>query len=173
MLNVEREESGNILIRMPVPALEFLHRLPARLRAILEEPDFRDSAVRRLFPIAYKDPQQESEYRKLLGDDLLQRKLEAIDVFESTLKRSRVDRREATIAIAARDFPSCLGVVNDMRLVLGVELDIRDETWGREIDPGDPRGEKLLLLHFLSFFEEALLESTGMVDLDIGPEDIA
>lgn len=173
MVNVEREESGNVLVRLPVPALEFLHRLPGKLRAILQDPDFAETVVRRLFPVAYRNPQQESEYRKLLGDDLLRRKLEAIDVFESTLKASRVHRREATITIAARDFPACLGVVNDMRLVLGVELDIRDETWGREIDPDDPRGERLLLLHFLSFFEEALLESTGMVDLDIRPEDIA
>lgn len=172
-MNVEKKKNGNFLVRMPVPALEFLHRLPGKLRAILKDPDFSDSVVRRLFPVAYRDLQKESEYRELLGDDLRRRKLEAIEVFEEILKTCRLDLHLAAITIAAQHFTACLGVINDMRLVLGVELDIRQEIWEREFDPGDPRSENLLVLHFLSYFEEALLEATGMVDLDIRPEDIA
>ncbi len=163
MLNVERRKNGTFRVRMPIPALEFLRRLPGKLRAILENPDFGDSAVRRLFPVAYKDPQKEAEYRQLLAGDLARRKLEALDVFEKILAGSKLDRQQAAIEISEEHFHPCLGVINDMRLVLGVELDIEEEIWEREFDPGDPRSEKLLLLHFLSYVEESLLEATGMV----------
>jgi hypothetical protein len=163
MLNVERRKNGAFRVRMPVPALEFLRRLPGRLRAILENPDFGDSAVRRLFPAAYRDPQKEAEYRQLLADDLARRKLEAVGVFERVLADSQLDLQQAAIEIPQEHFHACLGVINDMRLVLGVELDIREELWEREFDPAGPHGEKLLLLHFLSYVEESLLEATGMV----------
>ena len=173
MLNVQPQKNGDFLVTMPPPALEFLHRLPGKLRSVLRNPDFGDSAVRRLFPVAYKDPRREEEYRRLLADDLTRRKLEALDVFEEILTSCDLDPRQASLTIAGKHFHACLGVINDMRLVLGVELDIREEIWEKELDPGDPRGEKLLLLHFLSFLEESLLEATGMVDLDIRPEDVA
>ena len=173
MLNVEPQKNGGFLVRMPVPALQFLHRLPRTLRSILQNPDFGDSAVRRLFPVAYSDPQKETEYRKLLADDLMRRKLEALDVFEEILTGCELDLQQAAITIPQEHFHACLGVINDMRLVLGVELDLREDLWEREFDPADPRYEKLLVLHFLSYLEEALLEATGMVDLNIRPEDIA
>ena len=172
MLEIERQKNGSFVIRMPPVALECLHALPQRLRALLDNPDFNDRVVQRLFPVAYKDPQREAEYRQLLGDDLRQRKLEAIGVFEAILAESRLKRRRATMTIAAEHFGACLHVVNDMRLLLGTEMDIREDIWEKDIDPADPRSESLILLHFLSFFEESLLQATGLVDLNVRPEDV-
>ena len=173
MVHVERQKNGSFAVRMPAAVLECLHRLPRRLRSLLEDPNFSDRIVRRLFPIAYEDAEREAEYRNLLGDDFRQRKLESLQVFEDILGNCRLNLHQAKMTIAADHFHACLRVVNDMRLLLGTEVDIREDIWEKEIDPDEPLSESLLLLHFLSYFEESLLQATGMVDLNFRPEDIA
>ncbi len=166
MLRAQKLDDGDYEVHLPPQALELLWHLPRRLRNLLESPDFEDRVVRRLFPVAYDDEEKESEYRELLGDDLRQRKLAAIDVFEEILRSGEIHRREAHLSIPAERFDSVLGFINDMRLLLGVELDITDDNWQFEISPDHPRAEEMLLLDFLGFLQHSLLEATGMADLE-------
>ena len=61
------------------------------------------------------------------------------------------------LQIRATDFDLWLCFINDMRLVLGTELDIEDEGWGDAFDPNHPQAPELAPLHYLSWLQEELL----------------
>ena len=164
MLRVHRQKNGSLVVSVPQLDAFVLRELPARLRNLLERPDFASRVVQRLFPAAYKDPSKDAEYQKLLGDDLLRRKRESIALFEKTLENWKLRGRRVEITISEADFELWLGFVNDMRLVLGTELDIQDESWGQNFDPDHPQAQDFALLHYLSWLEEELLQAKGFPD---------
>ena len=159
MLRVRRRNDGSLSLSFPPREALLLQTLPGQLRALLEDPDFTDRAVERLFPPAYDDPEKEAEYRKLLGDDLRRRKLDCVDAFEATLRDSRTGIRGVEVTIKPEEFALWLGFVNDMRLVLGAKLDIQDDDWCRDFEPAAAGSPELALLHYLSWLEEELLRS--------------
>jgi hypothetical protein len=159
MLRVRRKENGTLLVSMDAQSAELLKELPQRMRSALERPDFTDRVVRRLFPPAYRTQEKENEYRQLLGDDLKKRKLDSVATFEKTLRGWKSGVLQTQIEVTPEDFELWLGFVNDMRLVLGTELDIRDESWGEKFDPDHPRAMDMMLLHYLSWLEEELLKA--------------
>ena len=136
-----------------------LKELPGRLRQVLGRSDFTDRVTRRLFPKAYDDEEMEAEYRHLLGEDLRQRKLENVKAFEHTLKNWKASQRQVHVRIGPGDFELWLGFINDMRLVLGTELDIQDDSWERDFDPAHPHAEEMQLLDCLGWLQEALLQA--------------
>jgi hypothetical protein len=76
-------------------------------------------AVRRLFPPAYeKDEEREIEYQELMRDELLERRLEHLDVLEETADAAELDDEQIEAWMAA---------INEIRLVLGTELDITED----------------------------------------------
>ena len=159
MLRVRREKNGTLLVSMDKQTAEILGELPRRLRSVLERPDFADRVVQRLFPPAYRTQKEETEYRKLLGSDLLKRKLESVEAFEKTLRGRKDGVLQVQLRVVAEDVELWLGFVNDMRLLLGTELDIRDESRGHTFDPSHPQAADMALLHFLSWLEEELLKA--------------
>lgn len=159
MARVERKKDGTLVVTLPLSEAILLQSLPARLRAVLEDPESAQRAVARLFPPAYADSGKEAEYRRLLGDDLQRRKLESVDVFERTLAGSKLSRGKVRLSIRAEEFDTWLSCVNDLRIAIGAELDIREENWSKEFDPNSPAAEEMALLHYLSWLEEILLEA--------------
>src|SRR3954454_14305234 len=92
---------------------ELLDRLDERLGS-------DDPTTVRLFPPAHQhDPDAEAEYRSLVGEDLLDGRRRALAVVRETLDTSTLD---------AAQLASWLGVVNDLRLVLGTEMGVTAET---------------------------------------------
>ncbi len=88
----------------------------------------RDS-LRRLYPPAYADDEaRQADYDALVRDDLLARRLDAIDTVEAT-----VDAGEVTGA----ELEAWVGVINDVRLVLGTRLDVSEEQRGVPADHPD------------------------------------
>jgi hypothetical protein len=161
MLSIHRLKDGGLRIALNPDFASTLQELPERLRRVLVRSDFADRVTRRLFPRAYQEEEEEkeAEYRKLLGDDLLKHKLESVKAFEHTLKSWEEVRGEVHLNLAADDFELWLGFVNDMRIVLGTELDIQDDSWERDFDPSHPQAEDMALLHCLGWLEELLLEA--------------
>jgi Domain of unknown function (DUF2017) len=126
---------------------ELLRRLPAELRVLLEaEPD--DPTLRRLFPPAYEDAEEEVEYRRLMHDELLDGRRQALELLEKTADRERLDGAE---------LHAWLGALNDLRLVLGTKLDVREELYEAEPDPADPRAPELALYLYLTWLQEELV----------------
>ncbi len=127
-----------------------LRSLPAQLRSLLdEEPD--DPSLRRLFPPAYTDAvDHEAEYRRLMGDELMEKHLSALAVLEETADSERLTEEQANAWLAA---------LNDLRLVLGTRLDVNEDMLGDEVDPSDPQYPALALYAYLSWLQEQLVEA--------------
>jgi Domain of unknown function (DUF2017) len=168
-MRVRRAKSGALTLSLPHVEALVLRDLPARLRAVLEREAFRDRLVERLFPRAYREEASEAEYRKLVGDELVARKLEGVKTFEETLAACRQRRKEVEITITPEQFQLWLGFVNDMRLLLGTELDVDESFFKQPFDPGHPRAADVALLYYLGWLEEELLRASGFRPLPEPP----
>jgi hypothetical protein len=146
---IERTREGEVRLRLPREERELLRSLPAQLRRLLDEAP-EDPSLERLFPPAYDDDESEAEYRRLMGDELLDGRRKALRVLEETLDRDRLSAEQAQAWLAA---------LNDLRLVLGTRLDVRDETLLAGLRPDDPRAPELAVYAYLSWLQEQLVEA--------------
>ena len=148
---VRRTRKGDFEIRLPDAERQLLAALVPQLRAALTEGEqATDPTLRRLFPTAYPDDAElDAEYHGLVHDDLLARRLAALDTMEATVSAGRVDE-EALLA--------WMGAVNDLRLVLGTRLDVSEET---ELAPDsdDPDAGPLAVYAYLGFLLESIVEA--------------
>jgi hypothetical protein len=173
MLDIRRRQNGTYVVTLDLYEALLLRSLPDRLRRLLESPEVDARVARRFFPPAYRDSQKNREYRRLLGDDLRRRKLAGVETFENTLRNLRRKGRQVEIRIRTEEYDLWLAFVNDMRVLLGVELDIRDDDWGsEEFDPESPHAEDLALLHYLSWLEEALISASGFEMPPVDPRQL-
>jgi hypothetical protein len=146
---IERTRDGAVRLRLPREERELLRTLPAQLRALLDEaPD--DPSLERLFPPAYDDAKSEDEYRRLMRDELLDGRRRALEVVEETLDRDRLSTEQAQAWLTA---------LNDLRLVLGTRLGVREDELLERLDPADPRAPGLGLYAYLSWLQEQLVEA--------------
>jgi Domain of unknown function (DUF2017) len=146
---IDRTGAGDVRLRLPREERDLLRGLPAQLRRLLDEsPD--DPSLERLFPPAYEEADSESEYRSLMGDELLDGRLRALHVLEETLDQDRLTAEQAQAWLTG---------LNDLRLVLGTRLDVKDETLLDGLRPDDPRAPELALYAYLSWLQEQLVEA--------------
>lgn len=144
---VMREPDGRFRLELPASERDVLRSLPGRLRELLASDD---PALERLFPPAYiDDPTREAEFRELVGSDLMEGKLGAIEVMETTIDAERLTEDELL---------AWLGALNDLRLVLGTRLDVTEETNFADFE-GDPREAAAALYWYLGAFEEDVVEA--------------
>jgi uncharacterized protein DUF2017 len=146
---IERTRDGGVRLRLPRDERALLRSLPAQLRALLDEAP-EDPSLERLFPPAYDDAEDEDEYRRLMGDELLDGRRRALRVVEETLDQDRLSGEQAQAWLTA---------LNDLRLVLGTRLDVRDETLLAELRPDNPRAPELAVYAYLSWLQEQLVEA--------------
>jgi len=137
---VKRVRSGVYQIHLSSEERELLRDLPRQMKALLAETD--DPALRRLFPPAYvDDPEGETEYRRLMGDDLLQGRQASLDTMAATIDAAELDEAQIT---------AWLSSLNDLRLVLGTRLDIQEDD-----DPVDTPIHQLY--YYLTMLEDAVI----------------
>ena len=135
-----RRTRGGFELKLPRAEREVLSSLPGQLRELIES---RDPSTTRLFPPAYQDdPERQSEYQELVGDDLRQKRLQALEIVDQTLQAKRLDEEQLL---------AWLGALNDLRLVLGTRLGIEVETDGEDIADDDPRAPTFGLYHYLGW----------------------
>jgi hypothetical protein len=149
---------GRVKVTLSGEEAALLRSLPEQLRSVLAEGD-ADPAGERLFPPAYDDPadaEAAAEYRRLMQDELLATKLAAIDTVTATLDRGYQRGGRWTVELSEDEALAWLGLLNDVRLTLGVRLEVTEDLDG-DIDPGDPRAPGFRLLYYLGWLEEHLL----------------
>jgi hypothetical protein len=149
-----------IRVRLGLDEVAVLRGLPEQLRAVLTE-GADDPVNRRLFPPAYLEPEdaeRDAEYRRLMQDELVQGKLAKLELVTGTLDRGSSTVRRWTVDLTAEEAAAWLGVLNDLRLALGVRLDITEDFDG-QVDDADPRAPGMHLLSYLGWLEEHLLEA--------------
>jgi hypothetical protein len=145
----ERGQGGEVELRLARDERALLAGLAGELRAVLEgEPG--DPSLRRLFPPAYEDEQDERAYRELTGSGLLDGRREALALLAATTDRERLSAEEADAWLRA---------LNDLRLVLGTRLDVQEDTFADELRQDDPRAPALAVYGYLSWIQGQLVEA--------------
>jgi uncharacterized protein DUF2017 len=143
---VRRTRRGGFELHLPREERTLLRGLPGQLRDLL---DSDDPALRRLFPPAYPDePDREAEYRRMVRDDLLTGKREALQIIEETVDARRVDEEQLT---------AWLGALNDLRLVLGTRLDVTEELYEEGLPDDDPRAPAFAVYAYLGWLQEQVV----------------
>ena len=122
----------------------------------VKKPD--NPALARLFPDAYGDADEASEFRRLTEPDLREAKRATARQVLETLQDYRPGDKLSLDAEQARAW---LGAVNDIRLVLAVWLEIEDDDDDPfdRIDEQDERHEIVLMYHWLGAVVEWLVEA--------------
>jgi hypothetical protein len=147
-------------VRLSAEEVAVLRGLPDQLRSVLgaSEPD---PVTERLFPPAYRDPEdgeRQQEYRHLVHDDLLAAKVANLDLVAGTLERGELRQRRWTVDLTEEEALAWLGVLNDLRLALGVRLDVTEDFDG-VVAPDDPEAAGKHLLSYLGWLEEHLVDA--------------
>ena len=125
---------------------EFLAGLPGQLRELLETDD---PSLHRLFPAAYhQDPERDEEFRRLMRDDLLTTHRESAELLERTAQSDTLSLEELNIWMNA---------VNNLRLVLGTQLDVTEGMDLDDMDEQDPRLPKFAVYGWLSMLLEQII----------------
>lgn len=144
---VRRTRSGQYELRLPPSERELVATLVSQLGQLLGADD---PSLRRLFPTAYpEDQEREAEYRKMVGDELMERHREALATVERTVAATRLEEDELLAWMAA---------INDVRLVLGTRLDVSEDT-DLDVDPSDPEAPLLAAYGYLGFLLEEVVDA--------------
>jgi hypothetical protein len=147
---IERDPGGGVRLRFSAEELLLLHDLLAELEVLLEDPD--DPTLRRLFPPAHSDPEDEAQYRSLVRNQLVAGRSHALDAVRASLRRKKLSADEADAWLRA---------LNDLRLVLGTRLDVTEDIDYEALDLDEPRGHDLAVYAYLSWLQEQLVEALG------------
>jgi hypothetical protein len=143
---------GGWRINLDVEERNLLLRLMGELRALITGPDDNE-LLRRLFPVAYpEDEEKEAEYQRLMREELVASRLEAIESVSRTIEpanaKALLDEGE-TIAF--------MQSINAIRLVLGSMLGITDDESADAADETDTPEHHLY--DFLSWLLEWTVRS--------------
>jgi hypothetical protein len=149
---IKRGRGGEIRLRLRDDERELLQTLCAELRERIED-DPADDDLRRLFPPAHADDAEaDADYRRMVGNQLVNGRTQAIETVQRTAGSDTLSNAEAE---------AWLTVLNDLRLVLGTRLDVTEEM-SFDLDPSDPRTPELALYAYLSWLQEQLVEAIAL-----------
>jgi len=140
-------------VRLGKHERNLLVELVRQSRTLLETEDpSSDPAVARLFPAAYRDdPLRNLEYETGLGGAPRSGKLQALDTVERTANAR---------ALSEEDFLTWMGVVNDLRLVLGTRIEVTEESTEEDFAAGGPR-DGYHVYQFLGWVQQEMLFALG------------
>jgi len=156
MPTIKAAGGGEADLSLDQAETHMLRQLTAEMRALLAtDIDTADDPVlRRLYPDAYEKPEDEADYRGLIGDDLEKEKLAALDTVSTALGTQNTEVRLSGEAIDA-----WLGCLTDLRLAIGTRLDVDEERMGAQINQDDPDAAALSVLHWLGWLQEEILRT--------------
>jgi hypothetical protein len=129
--------NGRFRFRLPTHDRALMAALVPQLRDVLVTTGIEDT--QRLHPPAYaNDPELDAEYQSLVHDELLEKRLAAIDRVEATVEADEIDEAELT---------AWMTTVNTVRLILGTRLDVGEDDYFPGAD--DPQVQDYAVYHEL------------------------
>jgi hypothetical protein len=144
---IKHTRKGDFELRLPDEERTVLRSLAAQMRELLTED--ADPGLRRLYPTAYADDRElDHEYQRLVHDDLLARRLAALEVLETTIDAERVDEEQLV---------AWMGAINDTRLVIGTKLDVSEDP-SFDIADDDPSAPAYAIYMYLGWLLEQVVE---------------
>lgn len=155
--------SGDRLLLTLYPAeIEALRDLGRQIESLLadEVPERGEDPVRdRLFPRAYLDPtadEAEGEWQAAVHGDVVRQKSEAVGALVASLDLDPAGDQPVEVALDPETAEQWIGALNDVRLALGVVLEVTEDD--AEIAADDPRAPGLELYAWLTWIQGALVE---------------
>ena len=156
MAGFDRKSGGQVRAKFDEPEADVLRGLLAEMRILLEADLPREDPVTaRIFPQAYSEPDDQSAYQELIGGQLREHKLAALNAVSTALG----DQGKVKITLEGDQVESWLAVLTDIRLAIGTRLEVTEETMERELDEDDPDGPALAALHWLGWMQESILQA--------------
>ena len=123
--------------------------------------DRDDPALARLFPEASSNPDEASEFRRLMEAELrTQKASDAAIVLAALAPAEGVADPEVAIPVSEQD--AWLRTLNAMRLVLGARLGIDDDKDAElvdDLDPEDERAPVADVYHWVGYVQSLLLDA--------------
>jgi Domain of unknown function (DUF2017) len=157
-----RRRGGTVDATFERGELQLLEGLPEQLRALYGGTD-DDPARARLFPRAYLDPteeQAESEWEELVHPGLLEARLDALGILETTIAAAEPTKRDRVVVhLSTEQANAWLNVLNDARLALGSRLGVTDDTDLATLDPSDPNAPTLAAYGWFTYLEGELVDT--------------
>jgi hypothetical protein len=149
---VKRTRRGDFELRLTPDERTILRGLPDQLRNLIENEDpTSDPAMARLYPPAYEDdPIRNLEFERMAGDELTSQRLSSISAMEGSIDADLLTEEQLL---------SWLGVLNDLRLVLGMRLEITEATTEDDFAAGDPRASTFALYGYLTWLVDAIVRA--------------
>lgn len=148
---MRRTRSGQYELRLSDEERELLRGLGPRMREVFA--DEADPVLERLFPVAYpEDESRQAEYRLLAQSELVDSHLAAIAALEETVDAERVDEEKLLAWMRA---------LNQVRLVLGVRLEVTEEGDERPSSSDDPRAAAFAMYDYLTWLQGEIIEALG------------
>ena len=155
MRGVTPARNGGVRVRLSPRERDLLRSLPGQLRPLLSGDEPAPTLTQRLFPPGYDDAKLQREYSELVGSDIVDQRVAAMDAFTETLAGGTVSRGRWTLDLDADEAAAWLSAVNDSRLILGGLLGIEEEAqW--EDGPSDDNPTSVVL-YYLGWLEEELV----------------
>jgi len=150
---VKRTRKGDFQVRLPAGERELLRTLPEQLRELLTSGDAaKDPALRRLFPPPTTDDEAiNAEFERLMRDELVAERIASLETMERTLEAERLSEDELAAWLSA---------LNDLRLVLGVRLDVTEDTTVADfasLPDDDARVLMYTTYSYLTFLEDHIV----------------
>ncbi len=145
-----RRHDDSFVVAIDDDEAALIRRLADELRALLSEEPTDPAAqalLVRLFPVAYPDDDElEDEYQRLMREELVASKLEALDVVDRAIdERTELDEGGMTAFMQS---------INSVRLILGTMLDVSDDPEADEVTPGLENSPEYALYGYLSWLLE-------------------
>lgn len=144
-----RRTSEGFVLDLDADEIHLVRRLVGEVRQLVTSGAADDPKLARLFPPAYTDDDDsESEYRRLMQDELVTSRVAAIDSVETALAAETNGR----VPLDAAGLEALATSLNSVRLVLGTLLGISD-------DEDEPDVPEAALYHFLSWLLDGVVDA--------------
>jgi hypothetical protein len=147
---INRKRNGNYQLDLSNQEREVLRGLPAELIKQIEAGE-DDGSMFRLFPPGYsEDLGRQVEFDRLMRDDLQTSHIEALRVLKDSADAKSLNEEQISAWLKA---------LNQLRLVLGTRLDVRDDMTEDDLDPDDPRAAAFALYSYLGYLQDSAIEA--------------
>jgi len=133
--------------------------LPDQLARLLANPGENRRVIDRLFPPSYADAAEEKEHRVLLGGMLLEQRQELLVDIRARIKAAGTGSKGLRLELDEAGLDLWLRFINDVRLVLATDLDIRTNLSETTVPRGHPDAARHSLLVYLTGLEAAIVAS--------------
>ncbi|MCL4434970.1 MAG: DUF2017 domain-containing protein [Actinobacteria bacterium] len=143
---IERQRDGTYRVILEDHGRELLAALCIQAKQLIAR---NDPASRRLFPPAHMEGgKAEEEYRQLVGDEIRNGHIEALNILETTASKD---------CVSAEELEQWLDAVEILRLLLGTQLQITEDM---DVDLDDESLDpRMALYHYLTWLQDHMVNA--------------